>query len=130
MSTAVSRVVSAAGSDMGAAYACGDAAPAIGFGVSGGPGQDAAVDSEDDLIVRCVRGLEPPVPAEARSALGATVVGARHREVWLRTAWPSASPEPPLRTADDAFLRAGRACGVGRTRADLAQLARAAARVD
>jgi 23S rRNA G2445 N2-methylase RlmL len=115
---------------MGAAYACGDAASAIGFGVPGRPGQDAAVDAQDDLIVRCVRGLEPLVAAEARGALGATVVGARHREVWLRAAWPRAGAEPPLRTADDAFLRAGRATGVGRTRADLARLARAAAGVD
>ncbi len=93
---------------------------------------DAAPGPEEDLIVRCVRGLEPLVAAEARRALGATIVGARHREVWLRAAWPPAGDgaEPPLRTADDAFLRAGRATGIGRTRADLARLTRAAARVD
>ncbi len=96
------------------------------------PGVDAERGPEDDLIVRCVRGLEPLVAAEARRALGATVTGARHREVWLRAAWPpaGAGAEPPLRTADDAFLRAGRVTGVGRTRADLARLARAAAGVD
>src|SRR5262245_2989499 len=89
-----------------------------------------AVDAEDDLIVRCVRGLEPLVAEEARRALGATVVGARHREVSLRAVWPAGCAEPPLRTADDAFLRAGRATGVGRTRADLARLARTAAQID
>jgi 23S rRNA G2445 N2-methylase RlmL len=124
---------------MAAAYARHDGRLAIGFGASGRPRQDADVDADDaepgreaDLIVRCVRGLEPLVAAEARHALGATVVGARHREVWLRAAWPPADDgsEPALRTADDAFLRAGRVGGIGRTKADLARLGRAAAGVD
>jgi 23S rRNA G2445 N2-methylase RlmL len=88
------------------------------------------VDAEDDLIVRCVRGLEPLVADEARRTLGAIVVGARHREVSLRGAWPTTRAEPLLHTADDVFLRAGRVTGVGRTRADLARLTRTVARVD
>jgi tRNA (guanine6-N2)-methyltransferase len=82
-----------------------------------------------DVIVRCVRGVEWIAAAEARGRLAATVERIRHREVWLRG---NAAPSvwAGLRTADDVFLWAGVAAGIGHTRNDLRVLAGAAAPID
>lgn len=77
------------------------------------------------LLARTVRGVEQLVAAEV-AAIG-RVERIRHREVWF-----TAPPTPAvldLRTADDVFLIGGVCRGIGHTRADLARVARAAARV-
>jgi tRNA (guanine6-N2)-methyltransferase len=77
------------------------------------------------LLARTVRGLEHLVAAEV-AAIG-RVERIRHREVWF-----TAPPTPAvlgLRTADDVFLIGGTLHGLGHTRADLARVSRAAARL-
>lgn len=76
------------------------------------------------LVARTVRGLEPIVAAEV-AALG-RVERIRHREVWFTA--PATPAVLDLRTPDDLFL-VGSVFPVGRTRADLARVSGAAARV-
>lgn len=77
------------------------------------------------LLARTVRGIEHLVAAEV-AGIG-RVDRIRHREVWF-----TAPPTPAvldLRTADDVFLIGAVCRGIGRTRADLARVTRAAARL-
>jgi tRNA (guanine6-N2)-methyltransferase len=81
------------------------------------------------IIARCARGLEPVVAAEARGRLGATVARVRHREVTLQGSGPL-TRWLALRTADDVFLRAGRAGGITTVRAALPVIESASASID
>ncbi|RKT57303.1 TRM11 family SAM-dependent methyltransferase [Saccharothrix australiensis] len=79
------------------------------------------------LLARTVRGAETLAAQEIRS-LGA-VDRIAHREVW----WTCDTPGPEvldLRCADDVFLVAAEVGGIGRAKADLRLLAKAAAAVD
>lgn len=79
-------------------------------------------------VARAVRGTEPLVAAEIRSARLGAVIGVRRREVWFE-ARPGAELSG-LRTADDVLVAAAVVDGVGHGRTALARLARAARALD
>jgi len=82
-----------------------------------------------DLLARTVRGIEWIAAAEIRARYGVERVELGHRQV--RFGVQSLSRDLlELGTADDVFLVATRAPGIGRTRASLQALARAARAVD
>ncbi|PRX49181.1 23S rRNA G2445 N2-methylase RlmL [Prauserella shujinwangii] len=78
------------------------------------------------LLARTVRGIEPVVADEIRERGLGDVEHLGHREVWFRHTAPGPAVLG-LRTADDVFLVATTVAGIGRHRADLHGLTRAAA---
>ncbi|MFD1518834.1 TRM11 family SAM-dependent methyltransferase [Pseudonocardia yunnanensis] len=77
-----------------------------------------------------MRGIEDLVAVEiGRRGLG-EVVATGHREVWFVTSETAAPDVTALATADDVFVVGVEVDGIGRTRVDLARLARAVAAAD
>ncbi|WP_199429076.1 methyltransferase domain-containing protein [Qaidamihabitans albus] len=77
------------------------------------------------LVARTIRGIEPVVAEEIRCGGLGRVEHLGHREVWFRCAAPGPAVLG-LRCADDVFLVGATVTGIGRSRADLRLLARAA----
>lgn len=81
------------------------------------------------LLARTVRGIEPLLRAEIHRSGAGTVRRSRHREVWFTAPDPGLALRE-LRTADDVLLLAAVVDGVGRAKAALPRLGRAASAVD
>ncbi|GAA3772272.1 methyltransferase domain-containing protein [Plantactinospora mayteni] len=78
------------------------------------------------LVARTVRGIEPVVAEEIRTRGLGRVSAVGHREVWFDSTDPG--PEVlELRCADDVFLVGTVVYGIGRSRANLRLLGKAAA---
>jgi tRNA (guanine6-N2)-methyltransferase len=80
------------------------------------------------LVARCVRGIEELLAAEVRRRGLGAVEAMGHREV--RFAGHAGPAVLDLATADDVFVLAAEADGIGRARADLDRLCAAAAGAD
>ncbi|AVT31386.1 RNA methyltransferase [Plantactinospora sp. BC1] len=77
------------------------------------------------LVARTVRGIEPVVADEIATLQVGRVSAVAHREVWFDSVDPG--PEVlDLRCADDIFLVGTAVYGIGRSRADLRMLGKAA----
>ncbi|GII64272.1 hypothetical protein Skr01_43570 [Sphaerisporangium krabiense] len=79
----------------------------------------ANISPGPSLLARATRGIEPLLAAEIGRA--GVVTRLRHREVWFRLREPGPHVLR-LRTADDVFVLAAVACGVGASKASLARL--------